>query len=156
MRSDKDRPHPSRLASPEGPCKRPGNIDDVVTGSRRVLLVPGNPKPDPEIDRPNLLQNDVAIGKLSRPFRSEADTETGRYQRRAVDANGCVLDALLRSRRNKAAALKLMRKLLKHQGTAPRVTVTDKLHSYSTAKSQLMPGVEHRSHKGLNNRAENS
>ncbi len=39
---------------------------------------------------------------------------------------------------------------------APRVMVTDKLRSYSAAKSQLMPGVEHRSHKGLNNRAENS
>jgi putative transposase len=75
---------------------------------------------------------------------------------RAVDSNGYVLDALLQSRRNKAAALKLMRKLLKHHGTAPRVMVTDKLRSYSAAKSQLMPRVEHRSHKGLNNRAENS
>ncbi|MHC5234322.1 DDE-type integrase/transposase/recombinase [Brucella sp. LJL56] len=38
----------------------------------------------------------------------------------------------------------------------PRVMVTDKLRSYSAAKAELMPGVEHRSHKGLNNRAENS
>jgi putative transposase len=75
---------------------------------------------------------------------------------RAVDANGYVLDALLRSRRNKAAALRLMRKLLKGQSTTPRVLVTDKLRSYSAAKAELMPGVEHRSHKGLNNRAENS
>lgn len=75
---------------------------------------------------------------------------------RAVNANGYVLDALLQSRRNKAAALRLMRKLLKGQGTAPRVMVTDKLRSYSAAKAELMPGVEHRSHKGLNNRAENS
>ena len=75
---------------------------------------------------------------------------------RAVDTNGYVLDALLQSRRNKAAAMRLIRKLLKDQGTAPRVMVTDKLRSYSAAKSQLMPGVEHRSHKGLNNRAENS
>ncbi|NTI30460.1 IS6 family transposase [Rhizobium rhizogenes] len=75
---------------------------------------------------------------------------------RAVDANGYVLDALLQSRRNKAAALRLMRKLLKDQGIAPRVMVTDKLRSYSAAKAELMPGVEHRSHKGLNNRAENS
>jgi putative transposase len=75
---------------------------------------------------------------------------------RAVDANGYVLDALLQSRRNKAAALRLMRKLLKDQGTTPRVMVTDKLRSYSAAKVELMPGVEHRSHKGLNNRAENS
>jgi putative transposase len=75
---------------------------------------------------------------------------------RAVDANGCILDALLQSQRNKAAALRLMRRLLKDQGTAPRVMVTDKLRSYSAAKAELMPGVEHRSHKGLNNRAENS
>ena len=75
---------------------------------------------------------------------------------RAVDANGYVLDALLQSRRNKRAALRLMRKLLKGQGTAPRVVVTDKLRSYSAAKAELMPGVEHRLHKGLNNRAENS
>jgi putative transposase len=70
---------------------------------------------------------------------------------RAVDANGYILDALLQNRRNKAAALRVMRKLLK-----PRVLVTDKLRSYAAAKAELMPGVEHRSHKGLNNRAENS
>jgi putative transposase len=75
---------------------------------------------------------------------------------RAVDANGFVLDALLQSRRGKAAALRLMRKLLKGQGTAPRVMVTDELRSSSAAKAELMPGVEHRSHKGLNNRTENS
>lgn len=75
---------------------------------------------------------------------------------RAVDANGYVLDALLQSRRNKCADLRLMRKLLKSQGISPRVVVTDKLRSYSAAKAELMPGVEHRSHKGLNNRAENS
>ena len=75
---------------------------------------------------------------------------------RAVDADGYVLDALLQRRRNKKAALRLMRKLLKGQGTAPRVLVTDKLRSYPAARSELMPGVEHRSHKGLNNRAENS
>ena len=68
---------------------------------------------------------------------------------RAVDANGYVLDALLQSRRNKRAALRLMRKLLKGQGTTPRVMITDKLRSYSAAKSELMPGVEHRSHKGI-------
>lgn len=75
---------------------------------------------------------------------------------RAVDADGYVLDALLQSRRNKKAALRLMRKLLKGQGVTPRVMITDKLRSYSAAKAELMPGVEHRSHKGLNNRAENS
>ncbi|MFB4374913.1 IS6 family transposase [Agrobacterium sp. CR_3] len=75
---------------------------------------------------------------------------------RAVDANGYVLDALLQSRRNRRAALRLMRKLLKGQGATPRVMVSEKLRSYSAAKAELMPGVEHRSHKCLNNRAENS
>jgi len=66
---------------------------------------------------------------------------------RAVDANGYVLDALLQNLRNNVA-LHLMRKLLKSQGTAPRVMVTDKLRSYSAAKAELMPKVEHRPHKG--------
>ena len=74
---------------------------------------------------------------------------------RAIDANRYVLAALLQRPRNKTAALRLMRKLLKSQDTAPRIMVTDKLRSYSAAKAELMPNVEHRSHKGLNNRAEN-
>ncbi|QQP87533.1 IS6 family transposase [Skermanella sp. TT6] len=49
-----------------------------------------------------------------------------------------------------------MRKLLKKQRRTPRVMVTDKLKSYAAAKREIMPGVEHRQHKGLNNRAENS
>lgn len=75
---------------------------------------------------------------------------------RAVDANGYVIDVLLQSRRSERAALRLMRKLLKGQGTTPRVMVTDKLRSYSAAKAELMPGIEHRSHKDVNNRAGNS
>jgi putative transposase len=57
---------------------------------------------------------------------------------------------------NKKAAKRLLRKLLKRQCRAPRVLVTDKLKSYGAAKKEIMPGVEHRQHKGLNNRAENS
>ena len=67
-----------------------------------------------------------------------------------------MLDVLVQSRRNKGAAKRLLRKLLKGQCRAPRVMVTDKLGSYSAAKQELIPGVEHRRHKGLNNRAENS
>src|SRR4051812_27731940 len=74
----------------------------------------------------------------------------------AVDQDGFVLDVLVQSRRDKRAAKRLLRKLLKRQGRAPRVLITDKLASYPTAKRELMPGVEHRRHKGLNNRAENS
>jgi putative transposase len=75
---------------------------------------------------------------------------------RAVDRDGAVLDVLVQSRRDKRAAERLLRKLLKKQGRPPRVMVTDELASYPAAKRELMPGVEHRRHKGLNNRAENS
>src|SRR5918996_1027045 len=75
---------------------------------------------------------------------------------RAVDQTGMVLDVLVQGRRDKRAAERLLRKLLKRQCRAPRVMITDKLASYGAAKRDLMPGVEHRRHKGLNNRAENS
>ena len=75
---------------------------------------------------------------------------------RAVDQEGIVLDVLVQSRRDKKAAKRLLRKLLKKQMRPPRVLITDKLASYPAAKKDLMPGVEHRRHKGLNNRAENS
>jgi putative transposase len=74
---------------------------------------------------------------------------------RAVDQRGAVLDVLVQSRRDKAAAKRLMRKLLKRHGR-PRVIVTDKLRSYGAANNELGLNVEHRQHKGLNNRAENS
>lgn len=75
---------------------------------------------------------------------------------RAVDQEGFVLDVLVQTKRDRCAALHLMRKLLIQQGHPPRVLITDKLRSYPAAKREIMPGVEHRSHKGLNNRAENS
>jgi len=68
---------------------------------------------------------------------------------RAVDQDGCVLDVLVQSRRSKAAAERLLRKLLKKQMRPPRVMITDKLASYAAAKRALLPGVEHRQHKGL-------
>ena len=77
------------------------------------------------------------------------------WRRRAVDHSGMVLDVLVQGRRDQRAAKRLLRKLLKRQCRAPRVMVTDKLGSYDAAKKALMPGVEHRRHKGLNNRAEN-
>jgi putative transposase len=67
-----------------------------------------------------------------------------------------VLDVLVQKRRGKRAAKRLLRKLLKRQCQAPRVMITDMLPSYGAAKREVMPGVEHRQHKGLNNRAENS
>jgi len=74
---------------------------------------------------------------------------------RAIDANGDVLDILVQSRRDTAAAKLFMRKLFKRWGL-PRVLVTDKLGSYAAAKAKLAPGVEHRRHKGINNAAEAS
>ncbi len=74
----------------------------------------------------------------------------------AVDQDGFVLEVLVQSRRNTKAVKRLIRKLLKGQGRSPRVMVTDKLRSYDAAKRDIMPSVEYRSHKGLNNRAENS
>jgi putative transposase len=74
----------------------------------------------------------------------------------AVDQHGIVLDLLVQSRRNAEAAKRLLRKLLKPQRIAPRVMITDKLASYAAAKRTVMPGVEHRQHRDLNNRAENS
>src|SRR6185369_1478884 len=75
---------------------------------------------------------------------------------RAVDQTGVVLDVLVQRRRDKQAAKRLLRKLLKKQMRPPRVMITDKLASYGAAKREVMPGIEHRQHKGLNNRAENS
>ena len=58
--------------------------------------------------------------------------------------------------RNTKAARRLLIRLMKKQGCLPKQIVTDKLRSYAAARRQVMPSVEHRSHKGLNNRAENS
>ena len=78
------------------------------------------------------------------------------YLWRAVDQDGNVLDILVQSRRNKKAAKRFFRKLLKRLTYVPRVIITDKLKSYAAAKRDILPGVEHRQHKRLNNRAENS
>ena len=75
---------------------------------------------------------------------------------RAVDQEGNVLDILGQSRRNKQAAKKFCRKLLKGCQYVPRVIITDKLKSYGAAKREILPGVEHRQHRYLNNRADNS
>ena len=76
------------------------------------------------------------------------------YLWRAVDAEGEVLDVLVRSRRNKRAALKLMRKLLKKYGFVPDKLVTDDLRSYAAAAGDF--GITRRHERGRwrNNRAE--
>jgi putative transposase len=78
------------------------------------------------------------------------------YLWRAVDQDGNVLDILVQRGRDKTAAKTFFRKLLKGLTYAPRVIITDKLKSYGAAKREILPGVEHRQHRYLNNRAENS
>jgi putative transposase len=79
-----------------------------------------------------------------------------RYLWRAVDQEGFVLDEIVQIHRNTKAARRLLTRLLSKQGHPPKRIVTDKLRSYGAAKTAIMPSVEHRRHKGLNNRAENS
>jgi putative transposase len=76
------------------------------------------------------------------------------YLWRAVDQDGNVLDILVQSRRSAAAATRFFRKLLKGLRYVPRVIVTDKLKSYAAAKRKILPKVEHRQSRYLNNRAE--
>src|SRR5262247_3855870 len=78
------------------------------------------------------------------------------YLWRAVDQEGNILDILVQRRRDKRAAKKFFRKLLKGLTYVPRVIVTDKLKSYGAAKREILPGVAHRQHRYLNNRCENS
>jgi len=78
------------------------------------------------------------------------------YLWRAVDCEGEVLDILVQSRRNKKAALKLIRKLLKKQGFVPDAFVTDKLPSYGAALKDLGLSSRHDFGGRKNNRAENS
>jgi putative transposase len=76
--------------------------------------------------------------------------------RRAVDQNGHVLDILVQHRRNKQAAKTRFCELLLGCEYVPRVIVTDQLKSYGVVERELLPAVEHRQHRHLNNRAVNS
>jgi putative transposase len=75
---------------------------------------------------------------------------------RAVDKHGVVLDILVQQRRDQHAAEKFLRSVIETTGSEPRVVITDKLSSYPPALRRVLPNVDHRRHKGLNNRAENS
>ena len=78
------------------------------------------------------------------------------YLWRAVDQDGVVLDILVQERRDAQAAKRFFKKLLTDLQYVPRVIVTDKLRSYGVARRELLPQVEHRQSRYLNNRAENS
>jgi transposase-like protein len=73
-----------------------------------------------------------------------------------VDQSGVVLDVLVQRRGDKQVAKRLLRKLMTRQMRPPRIMMTDKLASYGATKKEIAPGVAHRQHHGLNNRAENS
>jgi putative transposase len=76
------------------------------------------------------------------------------YLWRVVDQDGDELDILVQKRRNKKAAMKFFKTLLKGQQAAPLNIVTDKLRSYSAAKREIMPSVEHSTQQYENNRCE--
>ncbi len=76
------------------------------------------------------------------------------YLWRAVDEDGDTIDILVQSRRNRRAALRFFRKLLKGQGCVPRRLITDKLRSYPAACRTVMPSVVHCTEQYANNRAE--
>jgi putative transposase len=78
------------------------------------------------------------------------------YLWRAVDQGGIVLDVLVQGLRNAGAARRFFKRLLKALHYVPRVLITDKLKSYGVAQRELLPDVEHRQSRYLNNRAENS
>jgi putative transposase len=75
---------------------------------------------------------------------------------RAVDQNGVVLDILVQQRRDQSAAECFLRQVVDGVGREPRAVITDKLASYPPAIRRVLPKSEHRRHKRLNNRAENS
>ncbi|MCU1291191.1 MAG: transposase [Bryobacterales bacterium] len=78
------------------------------------------------------------------------------YLWRAVDQHGAVIDILVQPKRDRLAAMRFFRKLLRTTRCQPRVIITDKLRSYGAAKKVILPRVAHRQSRYLNNRAENS
>lgn len=78
------------------------------------------------------------------------------YLWRAVDSNGMVLDILVQKRGNAAAAKRFFENVLESTPSRPRLIITDGLRSYNVISRELLPDVEHRRSKYLNNRAENS
>jgi putative transposase len=76
------------------------------------------------------------------------------YLWRAGDQDGDTIDILVQRRRNKKAAVRFFRRLIKGQGREPRWLITDKLKSYDPAHRTMMPNVNHINTTYANNRAE--
>jgi putative transposase len=81
---------------------------------------------------------------------------TRHYLWRAVDQDGNILDVLVQRVRDQTAAKQFFRKRLKDLTYIPRVIITDQLRRYGAAIRESLPSIEHRQHRYLNNRAENS
>ena len=86
--------------------------------------------------------------------RADLGAQVGKLFGRAVDQEGDLLDILVQSRRDRRAAIRFFRKVLKRQGRLPRRLITDKLRSYSAAHRTVMPSVPHSTRQYENNRAE--
>ena len=91
---------------------------------------------------------------LGRGLRHHPGTAARHYLWRAVDQDGDVIDILVQSRRDRRAAKRFIRKLLKGQGSEPGWLVTDKLRSYRAAHREVMPSVVYSTERYENNRAE--
>ena len=113
----------------------------VATGSSRRWVQ--------RIDATHALNRSAGVS-YSSVFRSRC------FSWRAVDQDNNVIDILVQKRRDKRAAKRFFRKMLKHQGQSPRRMVTDKLKSYSAAGKEVMPSVVHCQDRYANNRAEAS
>jgi putative transposase len=104
----------------------------------------------------------LRIGRGAAPYPAPEDEMVVRiggkrmYLWRAVDQEGEILDLLVQRRRDKRAAIRLMRKLLRKQGFAPKLAVTDKLRSYAAAFQAMRLTCRHEQGLRMNNRAENS
>jgi transposase-like protein len=120
-------------------------------------MPPDSPTPKPGEGTPqsSTFDSPFSDGRSTQPQFVKID---GRlvYLWRALDAEGAVLDVLVQSKRDKRAALKLMRQLLKKLSFVPDNFVTDNLRSSGAAARDL--GLSHRHERGRwrNNRAENS
>lgn len=90
--------------------------------------------------------DEVVVKIAAKPF----------YLWRPVDQHGIVLEEIRQSKRSKEAAKRLLIRLVNRHGFLPKRIITDKLRSYGAAKREVAFGLDHWSHKGLNNRAENS
>jgi putative transposase len=130
------------------------NVLDVPLRERNVLLLAAGYAlmyGETSLDDPRMAQVRAVVEIILRSNEPRSAIAHDRHW------NVVMANAILVQRRlDKTAATKFFRKLLKGYRYVPRVIVTDRLKSYGAAKREILPGVKHRQHRYLNNRAENS